>query len=1136
MGSDKFPKTFWTRILINRQLCVVETDNLSSKLLFGKHPHANDSIDKITDGHSGAATVIVNGLTQAFSQKRSVYFTYVSEYAGGFEAQVIAHVQYCSDDMLCMYLTEHDQRDACSISQQNDSSLKERYDNLCNLNATVLNSLNVGVGIYDTSGKIVSANRMYSVLLGVSGLDATLDVENNPVFTDQVKEAICKGKAITCEVDYDFGEVVPKGHYNSLNIHHFILKGRPVENSTAPDGNYVMIVEDVTEKAHREAMISQNRIKTELAMEAADIVLWEFDVHEQIFYSENEPLNGYDNSKPVSLEQYLAVIHPDDHPMTQELITSVVSGEKLSFSIDVRMLLPGSTEWKYCTVTGSAYEKSPDGKVTRYVGIRKNNSDLQKRKILQDKILDNIPMSIHIQDVADDYRYIFCNKESQKLFRTSVNTTQYDVLDEENVNIIRRTDLEVFNTGVSYMGSERVVLKDGRTFDTVVRKSVIEDGDQRLLLSIRWDLSLENDLQHRSKLFALTLESMNAYTWLYEPDTQQLNYTYGVDKLGDRVLQINTLERYLAATHPDDIQSFRESLQSAVDHGSGVWRSEYRADMYGDGNYLWFEARGIMETTIINEVPHKYMYGMTISIDEHKNNELILVNNRERLNKLVRANELILNNTSSGLAYISTDYVVQWENVSKCSASLSFEAYKTGELCYKSAHNRNEPCENCVIQRAIQSHQLETIQFTLSNNRRLEVLATPVFDCDNVVEGVVIRVDDVTDHYRMIEELKHAKAEAEKSDKLKSAFLANMSHEIRTPLNAIVGFSDLLITDCADEDREEYIRIINSNNELLLKLIGDILDLSKIEAGFVDFKYEEFDMVTHFDGMLASMRQMVTNPNVRLLDVNPYERCMVKLDKNRVAQLMTNYVTNAIKYTPKGYIEMGYECVEGGIRLYVKDSGIGIHDDKKDRVFHRFAKLDEFAQGTGLGLSICKAIAESMGGRVGYESKYGEGSVFWVFLPCGPQVTRELPRVDKNKTTAAVTLQSPSSNTQNSQGMKTILVAEDIDSNYILLFSILKNRFNMLRANNGQEAIDCLRDTHVDMLLVDMKMPVMDGLLATAAIRKFNTTLPIVALTAHAFESDRLAALAAGCNDYLVKPIDKLRLMDVLQKYGLIEP
>lgn len=674
-------------------------------------------------------------------------------------------------------------------------------------------------------------------------------------------------------------------------------------------------------------------------------------------------------------------------------------------------------------------------------------------------------------------------------------------------------------------------MKDGRSYDTIVRKNIIYDGSKRLLLNIRWDQKLQNDLERRAKVLSISMEVMNAYTWFYEPSKQRVSFGEGFDKIGRNALDINTFEKFAECVHPDDRRQFIGTMDAVLKQDSGEWDIEYRADLRGNGNYEWWQTRGVLETSILNDTPYQYVSGMTISIESYKQTELTLLKNKEKLKRLIRQNELVLNNTNSGLAYITKDYVVQWENVSVCSSSLSFEAYKRGECCYKSAHNRTSPCENCVLGKVLASRQMEKIKFHSENNRIVEVLATPVFGEGEEIDGIVIRVDDITDRERMIEELRQAKLLAEQSDKLKSAFLANMSHEIRTPLNAIVGFSDLLMNSEEQADREEYMQIINTNNELLLKLINDILDLSKLESGSVELKYEDFDLAEYFNGMASSMKQRIVNPEVRLVTINPYDVCLVKLDRNRVAQVMTNYVTNAIKYTPKGSIEMGYEVMDTGIRLYVKDTGIGIPEEKKNKVFHRFEKLDEFAQGTGLGLSICKAITESMGGSVGFESKYHEGSLFWAIIPCNPEVKtgrepeRHIgPSIDEENMTYGRNLNA-------ALDRKTILIAEDISSNYLLLSVMLCKHYNLLHAMNGQQAVEMAKNYRIDLLLMDMKMPVMDGLTATVEIRKFNKELPIVALTAHAFDSDKAAALEAGCNDYLAKPVDKARLMSVLRKY-----
>ena len=1013
--------------------------------------------------------------------------------------------------------------------------LQQQYDSLYNQSMTILNSLPVAVAVYNAKGKILYFNERFCRIFGTDMeemAESHPNIYDSPVVTDEIKNAIKAGLPIFTSFPYDFGKV--DGYITTVytGIRYLECNGQPIRNPNGELTSYVIIMEDITESLEKEEMLRQSRLKTEIAIKTADIMLWEFDVNSRLFFSDNEPLNGYDKSRPLSIDLYLETIHPEDRKEMVSIMQRMNSGEDFSFTFEGRIKLFGSSEWQYCFVNGSPYSYSESGQVLKYVGTRKNNTDIHKKKQLLDKILNNIPLSIHIKDVEDNFRYIFCNEESKRMFGTSEDTTTYDVMDEEQVARIQKTDLEVFNTGSPYLGLERVNLKDGRSYDTIVRKSVIEDDGKRLLLNTRWDQSLQNELKRRAQILSITLGAMNAFTWFFEPDKNRISFGEGFNEVTKKASEICSVEKFLSCVHPDDKQKFHDSLQAVVEQDNGIWELEYQLDLNGDGVYQWWQTRGMLETSTLNDAPYKYMFGMTICIDAHKQAELTLLKNKEELKKLVTLNELVLNNTNSGLAYITRDYRVQWENVSSCSKSLSFEAYKQGELCYKSAHNRTSPCEECILSRAFQSRQTELIKFKLDNAHVVEVYGTPVFLEDGTADGIVIRVDDVTEREEMIKELQIAKMHAEQSDKLKSAFLANMSHEIRTPLNAIVGFSGLMMY-ASDEEKEDYMQIINNNNEMLLKLISDILDLSKLEAGSVELKYEEFDLTDYFNSMFASMKQRATNPKIQIVAVNPYQHCLVTLDRNRVAQIITNYVTNAIKYTTEGTIEMGYEYREEGIYFYVKDSGIGIPDEKKNKVFHRFEKLDEFAQGTGLGLSICKAIAEAMGGNVGFESEYGKGSLFWALLPCEVEIPSEITQQRAERVTSSdkkdIVAGTSSSNTPE---RKTILVAEDIQSNYQLVSALLRKRFNLVHAANGQEAIEILHKRHIDLLLMDMKMPVMDGLTATAEIRKFNAELPIIALTAHVFENDRLTAMDAGCNEYLVKPIDRAKLMAVLKKYS----
>lgn len=385
---------------------------------------------------------------------------------------------------------------------------------------------------------------------------------------------------------------------------------------------------------------------------------------------------------------------------------------------------------------------------------------------------------------------------------------------------------------------------------------------------------------------------------------------------------------------------------------------------------------------------------------------------------------------------------------------------------------------------------------------------------------------DITNFQNIEKELIEARIRAEQSDRLKTAFLANMSHEIRTPLNAIVGFSKLLPSAENPEEEKLYSDIINQNSDILLQLINDILDLSKIEAGTLEYIKRPMNLGEVCRSIYEVHKGRVQE-GVTLIFDNEDENLIIQEDQNRIMQVITNFITNAIKFTYKGEIRFGFEINDSSICFYVKDTGIGIESDKVEHIFDRFVKLNSFAQGTGLGLAICRMIIEKIGGKIGATSELGKGSVFYFTMPLGEE-ERKLIKYSTNSLVSG----NQSSAIKKVQQIKKILVAEDVESNFLLLKKLISKDYTLLWARDGYEAVEMYKQYQPDIILMDIKMPRMDGLEATRIIRSYSKEIPVVALTAYAFEADREIAFEAGCSDFVTKPVSEIALEKVLRKYG----
>ncbi len=635
---------------------------------------------------------------------------------------------------------------------------------------------------------------------------------------------------------------------------------------------------DVTQRM-RMAKKTQDLIaQRELAMQVNNIVHWDFDVRTRKFESYNDPINDYDCTRLLTAEQYLGVIHPEDHSSFYDAVQSMASGQDLTINFSCRIQTKYDDAWQYCNAVGVPFERDEEGNIIRFTGFRQNISKLHQ-------------------------------------------------LDEE--------------------------------------------------------------LRERNYKMELTFKSVGMSYWDFDVETGQ--FTAFNDPVNDFHSEKSiSPDEYLAATHPEDVACVREYLDGMFRRKDKDFNFNYRSRTKWDSDW---------QSLVVSGIPAE----------------------RNKKGQVIRYTGIKLNNT-------------EWE--------------------------------------------------------------------------------------RMAQELKDMKEKAELSDRLKSAFLANMSHEIRTPLNAIVGFSELLAESSDPAEKAEYWRIIESNNELLLRLINDILDLSKIESGILERRPEKVNLAQICSELYLMIQPKIVNPDVEFRLDNTRPDCWVFLDSNRLKQVWMNFLTNAVKCTKSGYIKMGYSVEREGIRIYVEDTGAGIPKELQGRVFGRFQKLNEFAQGTGLGLAISKAIVEAAGGEVGFTSESEVGSTFWAWIPCEISIQGQADINGSPRSAQSVALDGID------EREVKILVAEDNDSNYSLVRHILRD-YDLTRVENGVDAVERIRNEKFNLVLMDMKMPVMSGLEATRKIREFNTEIPIVALTANAFDSDRVSAIDAGCNAFLAKPLKRSQLLEL---------
>jgi len=582
-------------------------------------------------------------------------------------------------------------------------------------------------------------------------------------------------------------------------------------------------------------------------------------------------------------------------------------------------------------------------------------------------------------------------------------------------------------------------------------------------------------------------------------------------------------------THPDDLPIVMDVLNSIMQNPELKPTVRYRFRRK-NGEYRW------IETTFTN------------LLDDHAINGFVLNFRDVTASKLAEEKLIANEHRLKEAEYIGKLGHVDWD-VSLQKAFWSdqiFEIYeldpKLGVPDYKSIMNLHtaddaKKLEEVVVKALTEGvgYNLDLETVTPSGKRKsLHIVGKPVRNEKGEVVNITGIVQDITERKTAEEKLRAALEKAKESDRLKSAFLANMSHEIRTPMNGILGFTELLKdTTYTSDDYQKYLGIIQKNGERLINTINDIIDISRIESGLVHIKNSKVNIDEMIEELISFFEPQIKEKKLELVYEKPTENNTGAIisDNDKLYAVLSNLIKNAIKFTAMGQITIGYSYFGENVRFFVQDTGAGIPVEIRDSVFDRFVQADTKYtrpyEGSGLGLAISRAYVKMLGGEIWLTSKVGHGSTFYFNIPLtfsGQPSANEML------------------NTGTSQGFMDmidlknliILVVEDDESAKFYFKNILEGICNkVFYAKNGYEAIDFIKkNTEADIVLMDMKMPLMDGYQATREIRGFNEKVVIIAQTAFALEGDREKALKAGCNDYISKPVKKNDLIKLLLKYS----
>jgi PAS domain S-box-containing protein len=952
-----------------------------------------------------------------------------------------------------------------------------------------------------------------------------------PEVTEICFEAIHEAHKKGWSIGKQYALQLPQG------THWFELSVSLIKTSTLSNPRFIILARDITDrKLAEEKLIANEKLlnQTQVIAHLGSYFL-DFTTGKWTSSAVLNSIFGIEADFEKNIETWTSLLHPDWVAIMTDYLNNEVIGRKINFNKEYKILRFDTKEERWVHGMGEVTFDQEGHPLTMIGSIQ----DITERKIAEKALrkseekLKNIFNLANSGIILADLEGNFLEFNNWWPKMTGYTREEYSKM--KNFAVTHPDDIEKskfwlkkIHTGEidKYQIEKRYIRKDKSIFWGESSVSAIKDKNNQITSTI----GIVTDITERKLAEDLLRESEEKYRGLVENSPDGI-VTYVLDKIAYvntealRIVGANTAEQIIGKCvlefiHPDSIESVIQRMKEVIlDENASQIVEERLLTLKGETVYAELKA-----------IP---------TVFEHQNAVQVIIHDiterkrtQDKIKQLSQAVEqspvaIVITNTLGIIEYVNPKFIEttgytfdesigQNPRILK-SGHTSFEEYKhlwntisAGNEWFGEFHNKKKD---------------GTLYWESAS-------ISPILNSQGVTTHYIAIKEDITERKLIEQQLIKAKEKAEESDRLKLAFLANMSHEIRTPMNGILGFTELLKDKSLSNDiQQEYIKIIEKSGKRMLNIINDIISISKVESGQIEVTSAETNVNEQIEYLFTFFKPEASQKNItlRLTKELGEHNSYIHTDREKLYAILTNLIKNAIKFTNEGFIEFGCEKKGDYLEFFVKDSGLGISVSQKKIIFERFRQANDTIgrthEGSGLGLAISKAYVEMLGGKIWVESQEGIGSTFYFTLPYHSDYIPEA-KIKVEQTNA------PEHEENKIHNLKVLIVEDDPISKLLITIAVKPFSTEILKVSTGYEAIEaCRNNPDIDLVMMDINMPELGGYEATKQIRKFNKDLVIIAQTANGMQSDHDQAIAAGCTDYISKPINISSLSKLIQKY-----